>query len=303
MVGEAGGSLGRVTPGQSLADVFDGSPDMTEVLRGLAGRGDLAALGRLWCQGAAVDWQALLGAEDRCRVPLPGFPFRRTRHWLPRAEPTTGPRPAEPSGEAAAVTYYAPHWAPESGGPTPARTGQHVIVLGADGPWTQEAERRVADAADLLGHTAEPGTPLVVVDRRGLDAADSEIPAELPREIETLRVLARMADDGHQVTYVCVDRTGRRDPGSAVVPGFGRALAQESPLIRTLRVEVSGTAQPPTLQAVLDEVTRDTVEVLYDGERRIRRWQRVAPAATAEAPFAAGGHYLITGETAASPGS
>ena len=44
------------------------------------------ALGRAWCRGVAPDWRALHG-RPRLRVPLPTYPFERTRHWIdaPRA--------------------------------------------------------------------------------------------------------------------------------------------------------------------------------------------------------------------------
>ncbi|HEX2876855.1 MAG TPA: amino acid adenylation domain-containing protein [Polyangiaceae bacterium] len=46
----------------------------------------LEALGRLWTLGSNVDWQAFFRAEKRRRVPLPGYAFERTKHWL---EPLT----------------------------------------------------------------------------------------------------------------------------------------------------------------------------------------------------------------------
>jgi acyl transferase domain-containing protein len=42
----------------------------------------LEAAGRLWIAGAAVDWTELHGSERRLRVPLPGYPFERTRCWI-----------------------------------------------------------------------------------------------------------------------------------------------------------------------------------------------------------------------------
>jgi amino acid adenylation domain-containing protein len=39
------------------------------------------ALGRAWIHGAAPDWNAVQGGR-RARVPLPTYPFERTRHWI-----------------------------------------------------------------------------------------------------------------------------------------------------------------------------------------------------------------------------
>jgi acyl transferase domain-containing protein len=36
----------------------------------------------LWATGADVDWTAFLGSERRRRVPMPTYPFQRTRCWI-----------------------------------------------------------------------------------------------------------------------------------------------------------------------------------------------------------------------------
>ncbi|MCY1071409.1 amino acid adenylation domain-containing protein [Nannocystis sp. RBIL2] len=48
----------------------------------------LAAVGRLWCVGVELDGAALAAGEPRRRVPLPTYPFARTRHVYagPRAD-------------------------------------------------------------------------------------------------------------------------------------------------------------------------------------------------------------------------
>jgi acyl transferase domain-containing protein/acyl carrier protein len=43
------------------------------------------AASRLWCLGAPVDWNAVLGSGRR--VPLPAYPFARQRHWLAEPKP------------------------------------------------------------------------------------------------------------------------------------------------------------------------------------------------------------------------
>lgn len=48
----------------------------------------MAALGRLWQEGVAVDWTAVHGGESRRRTPLPTYPFERQRFRL--AAPAAG---------------------------------------------------------------------------------------------------------------------------------------------------------------------------------------------------------------------
>ncbi len=42
----------------------------------------LGTLGRLWVAGARVDWQSVYGDQPRRRIPLPAYPFEKTRFWL-----------------------------------------------------------------------------------------------------------------------------------------------------------------------------------------------------------------------------
>jgi amino acid adenylation domain-containing protein len=58
----------------------------------------LDAVGRLWLLGVEPDWAALHGGSGRRRVPLPGYPFQRTRHWLePRPAAAAVEMPAAPA--------------------------------------------------------------------------------------------------------------------------------------------------------------------------------------------------------------
>lgn len=57
------------------------------------------ALGRLWTHGVAPDWNAYHAAAARRRVPLPTYPFERSRHWVeaPEALRETARPPAIPA--------------------------------------------------------------------------------------------------------------------------------------------------------------------------------------------------------------
>ncbi|OLF07377.1 polyketide synthase type I [Actinophytocola xinjiangensis] len=98
-------ALLEVGPGDTLTTLTRQRPEAigrgTPSLPGPAGAGDdrlalAGAAGRLWLAGVAVDWTRLGATGDRRRVPLPGYPFARDRHWVdppghePDSEPVTG---------------------------------------------------------------------------------------------------------------------------------------------------------------------------------------------------------------------
>jgi acyl transferase domain-containing protein len=81
------------------------------------------ALGRLWLAGVAPDWRAFWAGERRTRVPLPSYPFERTRFWIdpPRRAaaaaggerpPERAPAPAAPLArrDDPADWFYVPAW-------------------------------------------------------------------------------------------------------------------------------------------------------------------------------------------------
>ncbi|MFT3709006.1 MAG: amino acid adenylation domain-containing protein [Archangium sp.] len=49
----------------------------------------LNALAKLWTAGVTIDWARYHEHEKRRRIPIPTYPFERTRHWLERAETNT----------------------------------------------------------------------------------------------------------------------------------------------------------------------------------------------------------------------
>ena len=54
------------------------------------------ALGLLWLHGVSPDWPSYHAAERPRRVPLPTYPFERTRHWLELAPAQPAQAPAGP---------------------------------------------------------------------------------------------------------------------------------------------------------------------------------------------------------------
>ncbi|MEV0637362.1 beta-ketoacyl synthase N-terminal-like domain-containing protein [Streptomyces sp. NPDC050619] len=53
-------------------------------------------LATVWTAGADVDWEAFYGGEQRCRVPLPHYPFEHKRHWVEPEHRRTPRRAQEP---------------------------------------------------------------------------------------------------------------------------------------------------------------------------------------------------------------
>ncbi|NEP72547.1 MAG: SDR family NAD(P)-dependent oxidoreductase [Okeania sp. SIO2G4] len=46
----------------------------------------LNTLGKLWLAGVKVDWLGFSTQEERCRIPLPTYPFERQRYWVDAEE-------------------------------------------------------------------------------------------------------------------------------------------------------------------------------------------------------------------------
>jgi len=89
----SGAALLEVGPGQALTAMARqgaarGSklPVMSMLPHEAAGMFDLVqflgSVGRLWAAGAAPDWDAWHRGAGRRRIPLPTYPFERSRHWI-----------------------------------------------------------------------------------------------------------------------------------------------------------------------------------------------------------------------------
>jgi amino acid adenylation domain-containing protein len=106
------GALLEVGPGTALATLARRHPARGKghlVLSSLPHADDrrpeaaclLAALARLWTAGAELDpeaWDVFHAGETRRRVPLPGYPFVRDRHWID-APAAAGRGDALPAGD------------------------------------------------------------------------------------------------------------------------------------------------------------------------------------------------------------
>lgn len=117
-------------PAQAVPSLPSGRDDHTELL---------GAAARAWVAGAPVDWAAAGQPRPAVRVPVPGYPYERTRHWVdPPAAVVAQPAPLAPAGTPAepapAVTELRWRAAPAPQ-PAPGRppTGRRALVILPDG--------------------------------------------------------------------------------------------------------------------------------------------------------------------------
>ena len=71
--------------------LLDGKTKKNSVLHGKATEvlvqhfidsGEFHKIARLWLEGLVVDWEAIYKSNNRKRLPLPGYPFKRTSYWI-----------------------------------------------------------------------------------------------------------------------------------------------------------------------------------------------------------------------------
>ncbi len=128
----------EVGPGQTLGGYLLRHPCRTrehEVVASLPHSADstasdahfLSAVGRIWRTGGEVDLAALTVDEERQRVPLPTYPFERTRYWVERGDVSvSAPAAREPTAETPDDASNNGHVAPE---PATADQSRHERIL------------------------------------------------------------------------------------------------------------------------------------------------------------------------------
>ena len=107
----------------------------------------LASVGRLWAAGTDIDAEPVWNASGGRTTSLPGYPFRRKRHWIDaRAQPS--PAPAAAEGIPASVAF-APYWHPAQSPAKAAYGGeaQPWLVLSEGGPLGAAACRELAGSS------------------------------------------------------------------------------------------------------------------------------------------------------------
>ncbi|WP_405690201.1 SDR family NAD(P)-dependent oxidoreductase [Streptomyces sp. NBC_00057] len=125
----------------------------------------LTAVARLWERGADINWTALGERTGRRRVPLPAYPFSRTRHWFEPAASASSPATSSPAASAPATGYAFPRPADGSVSDGYADDWLRVLTWSPSVPPTATAG-------------SAPGTVLLLADETGL--AD-EVGARLVR--------------------------------------------------------------------------------------------------------------------------
>ncbi|MFI6499019.1 SDR family NAD(P)-dependent oxidoreductase [Nonomuraea typhae] len=283
-----------------------------------------AAAGALWAAGVPVD----LPGEPGRRVPLPAYPFERTRHWVPAEADAELVHPRSPRTGALPVEQWftLPAWRqsprPVSAGPLGDRllvfagpasrplvaalraAGAEVLAVtkgegygGADGSYTVRPGSR-EDCERLL---AEIGTPGHVVHAWALDPGASQDDGFFTL-LALFQALSQAGRDGEVRLDVLTEGTQNvlgtdvRRPEHATVTGLANVLPLEAPWLSVRHVDVES---PGDLDALLAELTDavTTPVVLRSGRRWTLHYEPVELPSSPD-PMAGlrdGGVYVVTG--------
>jgi acyl transferase domain-containing protein/acyl carrier protein len=335
--------LVEVGPGQTLSTLARrrlGSESPSRVVASLPHRRQseaddvslLAAAGRLWVEGVAVEWSG--GDSPARRVVLPTYPFEGKRHW---ADPPS--RAAKPDVEREPIDrwFHAPVWRrhPPLSATVPA--GESVLVLAAEE--VGEAVAGVLAASGVRVTVARPGPapkrcpdggfvvrpgraadlqqvsealerdgapPSKVVHLWGLahgEADDERMETGFFTVVALGQILPRLAAPTTLtvVTRGAQDVTGGEtlDPLAALSLGPCRVIPQEHPDVTCRSVDVIvGSLQRRVAEAIVAEVfgPGDEVAVAYRGGYRwTQAFERVNVSRAGPQPLRKEGVYLITG--------
>ncbi len=285
----------------------------------------LQAFAKSWAIGLPVDLGQLAGPGRR-RVRLPGYPFKRERHWI---EPGAGRAPiaAAAIATAAAAAEQAPperiadladaFWAPvwtehPRAAPAFAPTGAWVVVGDPTDILVAAIARELRGrglAVDVNGapQPEELADSASIVIVRPTDRTESFDDA-VERWLETASMAARvLGAAGAPTLLAAVTRSATDAGGPASSPADALALGvigtapREYPDLRTALIDLDRFGADTMAEArfVVDELFFASDQVVARrGERRLVRTTsriRVEAASGDAEMFRPGGAYLVTG--------
>ncbi len=281
--GPANGTAG------SIASLDGANPDLAR------------ALAALFVTSARIDWKAVYKDTGRRRVPIPTYPFQRTRCWFEesRNEPTA---PAAP--------LYRVEWMEQPLEPSRRPDRAHWILLSGRTKFAAE----VARAIEARGETVEFAgrAPLDLASRRTpvqilhLGSLEIERGWDLERALhqgclsglELLQQAARGTSTRVWMATAGAQLGGGR-PLQAALWGLARVAALEMPHVFGGIVDLDPEDWKATqLLAEIGSGTGGAVQAAYrNGKRLVPRLQRGGPSMATNVPIRADRSYLITGGT------
>ncbi len=285
----------------------------------------LLAAGRAWTAGLDIDVDRFAGPERRL-LRLPGYPFRRVRHWIEPGEALSTPVVAEGRSTVVVTSpttrrvadltdaFWARTWVERTLN-APARE--------PEGPWLVVAPPGDQLARELVGVLVARGAAVdatTTVDDGALLGKRSVVivgpTADLDAAIASWMTGASMAAralgavDGGQTLLVAVTRGATDAGGPATAPldamalGIVRTAPREYEAMRTALIDLDPTRTSPNelaadAAAIVAELVDGSDQVVAHrrGQRLVPRIERerVGPAPAEAITFRHRGRYLVTG--------
>jgi acyl transferase domain-containing protein len=310
--GQTLSTLARMHPSKSAAEQLivssvrssqDQQPDEEFLLN---------TLGRLWLDGALVNWPEFYRHARRRRIPLPTYPFERQRYWVgPVEEPAS--TLAAPQQREVSDWFYKPAWKRVASIASPRETGKRWLVIGQDESLMQRLEHngkevmQVESAGDYNA-IIRSGTPDVVVHLLNVDSSDGDFDHHQSRGFYSLLSLGQALEKNKVTSPVQIVVVANRlhavvngdavSPSKATLLGPCKVLPQEYPNIRCKSIDIDGHGD--LAETVVGEVMAepfDTMVAYRNGQRWVRQYDPypIAPSDGVPSLLRKNGVYFITG--------
>ena len=264
----------------------------------------LGSIGNLWEQGVDVDWNSFTCDKQLHRVPLPGYPFQRSRFW-------TEPGQELPASESAEGTtgFYQMDWSLKPRKPVPEEGAKRVALF------TNDSTSSIETLSQLYrgkGHTVTTRPP--ITDLPDLILFLLGAPPQLEDSWKNLHALATLARQiiemgpDYQPRLVVAGPTvlepNYQHPFSAVaaLAGIVRTLNHEQNSTTSFVVDFDpGSAQlnpHDALTALVDETLRseNDGDILFRGGTRWgREFVRAGKGAQSHGLLGKVDHLILLG--------
>lgn len=242
----------------------------------------LTSVGKIWEYGVDIDWQSASSSKTPSRVPLPGYPFEKSRFWT---EPGTGASNSTTENSC----FYQLNWAIKPIAQSEITQGKPIAVLGVTHSRNREK---------LVQHYERLGCPVThVLDLDNLpdiilffeDSATAE--TSLIDALSPLIEISRQIVKSQKIGEIRLIVAGSGilkptqsalSPARASLPSVLRTLSHEQPTLDSFVVDfpggIDGIFSDRTARSIVHETLRhqqDGDVILEAGTRMIKKFNRI----------------------------